>query len=258
VRLGGEVVNGGHRTRSGVQMVFQHPDQSLDPTWTVERSVAEPLVRSGTGNRATRHAAVVAALKRVGLDEAYLHRRPRELSGGQAQRVAVARALIADPRFVVLDEPTASLDQSVRSKLLVTLRSLQRDSGVGYLFISHDMASVRRVAHRVVVMYLGQVVEEGDTETVFSRPAHPYTRALLSAIPPADPEQEWSMTVLPGETPSPSEIPAGCPFASRCPEVVERCRAEMPSLRPVSPGHQASCLLVGAKAPGGQSGSESL
>jgi oligopeptide transport system ATP-binding protein len=234
----------GEHAGAGVQMVFQHPDQSLDPMWSVERSVAEPLVRAGIGDRASRRAAVIAALRRVGLGEDYVRRKPHELSGGQAQRVAVARALIAEPRVVVLDEPTASLDQSVRSRLLVMLRQIQQDSGLGYLFISHDMASVRRLADRIVVMYLGQVMEEGDTETVFSRPTHPYTRALLAAIPPPDPHQEWSMTVLAGETPSATEIPAGCPFAARCPEVVPACRAESPELRPVGTAHRVSCLLV--------------
>ena len=240
---GGSVrVDGG--ARSHVQMVFQHPDQSLDPTWSVERSVAEPLARARIGDRASRRAAAAKALHRVGLGENYLRRKPRELSGGQAQRVAVARALIADPSVVVLDEPTASLDQTVRSRLLVMLRQLQQESGIGYLFISHDMASVRRLADRVVVMYLGQVVEEGDTETVFTRPTHPYTRALLAAIPPADPHEKWAMTVLTGETPSATEIPAGCPFAGRCPDVVDACRAEVPQLRPVAPGHRVACLLA--------------
>jgi oligopeptide transport system ATP-binding protein len=240
----------GEHAGTGVQMVFQHPDQSLDPMWPVERSVAEPLVRAGIGDRASRRAAVLAALRRVGLGEDYVRRKPRELSGGQAQRVAVARALIAEPSVVVLDEPTASLDQSVRSRLLVMLRQIQQDSGLGYLFISHDMASVRRLADRIVVMYLGQVVEEGDTETVFSRPTHPYTRALLAAIPPPDPHQEWSMTVLAGETPSATEIPAGCPFAARCPEVVPDCRAESPELRTVGAAHRVSCLLAESETRG--------
>lgn len=242
VRLDGQDVSG--RVTRKVQMVFQHPDQSLDPRWTVERSVGEPLVRAGIGDRNSRRTAVASALRQVGLDEDYLRRRPGELSGGQAQRVAVARALVAEPRVVVLDEPTASLDQSLRGQLLAMLRSVQQDRGLAYLFITHDLASVRRLAHRVVVMYLGSVVEEGPVETVLHEPSHPYTKALLRAAPTFERRARDTWHTLPGETPSASVIPAGCPFASRCPDVTAECRARMPQLTSVGRHHDVACLVA--------------
>lgn len=242
VRLDGQDVSG--RVTPQVQMVFQHPDQSLDPRWTVERSVGEPLVRARIGDRSTRRTAVASALRQVGLNQDYLQRRPGELSGGQSQRVAVARALVAEPRVVVLDEPTASLDQSLRGQLLATLRSVQQERGLAYLFITHDLASVRRLAHRVVVMYLGSVVEEGPVETILNEPSHPYTKALLRAAPTFERRAKDAWHLLPGETPSASVIPPGCPFASRCPDVTAECRTRMPRLTSVGRRHDVACLVA--------------
>lgn len=250
VQLDGEDISG--RTTPDVQMVFQNPDQSLDPRWTVERSVSEPLVRARRGDRQSRRKSVAAALQRVGLNEDYLQRRPRELSGGQAQRVAIARALVAEPRVLVLDEPTASLDQSLRGQLLATLRSLQQDRGLAYLFITHDLASVRRLAHRVVVMYLGSVVEEGPVGTILNEPAHPYTKALLRAAPTFERRSKGVWHPLPGETPSAAVIPPGCPFASRCPDVTDECRTRVPALTALSRGHDVACLVATGQVASGE------
>jgi oligopeptide/dipeptide ABC transporter ATP-binding protein len=247
VRLDGEDISG-HATRD-VQMVFQHPDQSLDPRWTVEKSVCEPLDRARRGDRQFRREAVASALQRVGLNADYLQRRPHELSGGQAQRVAIARALVAEPRLLVLDEPTASLDQSLRGQLLATLRSLQQERGLAYLFITHDLASVRRLAHRVVVMYLGSVVEDGPVDTILNEPAHPYTKALLRAAPTFERRDKGAWHPLPGETPSATVIPPGCPFANRCPDVTSECRTRVPQLTPVGRQKVACMVATGEVAP---------
>jgi oligopeptide/dipeptide ABC transporter ATP-binding protein len=247
VRLSGADIAG--QVSQPVQMVFQHPDQSLDPRWTVESSVGEPLMRSGRGcDRATRRSAITAALRRVALSERYLQRRPNELSGGQAQRVAIARALIAQPQVIVLDEPTASLDQSMRGRLLATLRSVQEEHSLAYLFITHDIESVRRFAHRVVVMYLGSIVEHGPTDTVLNNPAHPYTKALLRAAPRFGRGRRQPAETLPGETPSAAEIPSGCPFASRCEDVVAACTQQLPQLLPFDKQRSVACLVALGRA----------
>lgn len=230
-------------------MVFQHPDQSLDPRWTVEAAVGEPLTGSRYGrNRAPKRDAVVAALRRVGLGDQYLERRPGELSGGQAQRVAIARALIAEPQVVVLDEPTASLDQSLRSRLLGTLRSIQDERGIGYVFITHDLESVRRLAHRIIVMYLGSIVEQGPADVILNDPAHPYTQALLRAVPTFGTGRRQTWQPLPGETPSATEVPPGCPFASRCPVAVDECVESVPLLSPLDDHHDVACFVAFARA----------
>ena len=226
-----------------VQMVFQHSDQALNRSWTVEQAVAEPLGGSGRTLREVR-AAVLASLVEVGLDSGYLHRSTRDLSGGQAQRVAIARALVGDPSYVVLDEPTASLDQSVRSRVLALLQRLQAERKMGYVFISHDLRSVRRIAHRVAVMYLGRIVEEAPVEQIFARPRHPYTRALLAAEPPIAPGTTWSVVPLPGETPSASRIPAGCAFRSRCAFAIEACAHTDPVPVALGTGRTAACIRI--------------
>ena len=209
----------------------------------------EPLTRAvSRADRASRRHAVASALRRVGLNEDYLARRPRQLSGGQAQRVAIARALINDPMVLVLDEPTASLDQSVRGRLLATLQAIQEQQEIGYLFITHDLASVRKLAHRVVVMYLGSIVEEGPADEILNNPQHPYTKALLRAAPSLDRGQRWEWQPLPGETPSADIVPPGCPFASRCPDVVDKCRTAMPALSPIAPRHHVACFVAHDRA----------
>lgn len=217
------------------QMVFQHPDQSLDPSWTVARSLAEPLIRIGVARTRTR-AEGERFLDRVGLGGDYIDRYPRELSGGQAQRVAIARALIAKPHIVVLDEPTASLDQTVRARLLATLRELQEETGAGYLLISHDMSSVRRLSDRVLVMYRGRVVEEGSTAQIMNAPIHPYTIALIDAVPPADPRVPWHPASFTVE----SEL-VGAVGEQAC-ALPGSCADHPAGLVEVQPGHRVACI----------------
>jgi oligopeptide transport system ATP-binding protein len=244
-------------TRRRVQMVFQHPEQSLNPRMTVAAILREPLkLLCGTSGREA-DAAVTEALRTVGLGPEHAPRRPRELSGGQQQRVAIARALIVDPELVVLDEPTASLDQSIRARIVSLLRDLQERTGVGYLFISHDLTVVRALADRVAVMYLGRIVETAPTGQLFDAPRHPYTQALLAAAPVMDPHRPRRRAALPGETPSPSSLPAGCSFQDRCPLVHDRCRTEAPELLPLErPDHEVECFAVtsGLSSPAGTPG----
>lgn len=244
VTLGGEDLHARVRDREvrrRAQMVFQHPDQSLNPHFTVARTVAEPARLLGGGDVEER---VVEALRTVGLGPEYRDRRPRELSGGQQQRVAIARALICNPELVVLDEPTASLDQSVRSRVVALLERLQQERQVGYLFISHDLTTVRRIAHRVAVMYLGRIVEVAPTEELFENPRHPYTKALLAAAPIPDPRRRKRVVPLQGETPSATNLPAGCSFRTRCPLVHDRCHTVQPQLEPLTPDHAVECFAV--------------
>lgn len=244
VLLGGEPLAGavGGRGRRRVQMVFQHPADSLNPSLTVEAMLAQPLRLLMGLERDTRHERITELLVRVGLTEAHRTRRSREISGGQQQRVAIARALACQPELVVLDEPTASLDQSVRARIVSLLREIQQREHVAYLFITHDLETVERLADRVAVMYLGRIVELAPTAELFARPAHHYTRALLSAAPSLDQEARRTRVVLRGETPNPSNLPAGCSFQDRCPAVHDRCRSEDPVLVEVGSGRQAACF----------------
>jgi oligopeptide/dipeptide ABC transporter ATP-binding protein len=230
--------------RRRVQMVFQHPQQSLNPRFKVGQTLLEPLQRLKVSSGADAKDRVEETLRLVGLGGEYTDRRPRQLSGGQQQRVAIARALICDPDLVVLDEPTSGLDQSVRGRIIALLRLIQQERGVTYLFISHDLSTVRRIADRVAVMYLGRVVELASTEAIFESPLHPYTRALLSAVPTMDPRAKRERIRLAGETPSPSSLPVGCSFQDRCPLVHDRCRVEEPRLEEVAPGHFVECFAV--------------
>ncbi len=241
---------GSRRSRRRVQMVFQHPDSSLNPRFRVDTTLSEPRLLMSGDSRGDADRKVDEVLSVVGLGSAYRGRRARQLSGGQQQRVAIARALMSDPDLVVLDEPTSSLDQSVRGRIISLLRDIQAQRNVAYLFVSHDLSTVRRIADRVAVMYLGRIVEVADTETIFSSPQHPYTRALLSAVPSFDPAQRRQRIVLEGETPNPSDLPAGCAFQDRCPLVHDRCRTEDPSLEPFTPGHEVECFAVATAAAG--------
>jgi peptide/nickel transport system ATP-binding protein/oligopeptide transport system ATP-binding protein len=236
------------RVYAGLQMVFQDPNSSLNPRMTVADMLDEPL-RLHTGlDRAARQRRVAGLVESVGLDRVHLGRYPNQLSGGQRQRVGIARAFAADPKVVLLDEPTASLDVSVRGQVIELLRRLQRERNIGYLFISHDLQVVRRLAHRVMVMYLGRVVEEGPVGQVFSAPAHPYTRALLSAAPEAVYGRVKQRFMLHGEVPSPIDLPPGCRLADRCPLVRDSCRAGSPPMAVVSAGHTAACPVAVADA----------
>jgi oligopeptide/dipeptide ABC transporter ATP-binding protein len=231
------------RLRRDLQMVFQDPTASLNPRFTVQRTVEDPLVLHGNLGRAERRERVREVLARVGLGPELLERYPHELSGGQRQRVNIARAIATEPRFVVLDEPTSALDVSLRARIISLLDDLRSKLGMTYLFISHDLATVKYLAHRVAVMYLGVIVEEAPTRELFARPLHPYTRALLSAIPVPDPDACRERLVLAGEIPSPIDIPGGCRLRTRCPLARPVCAEPVP-LRSVAPQHRVACHLV--------------
>jgi oligopeptide/dipeptide ABC transporter ATP-binding protein len=235
---------GSREYRRRVQMVFQHPAQSLNPRMRVKTMLAEPLRLLSDLPAEQVDERISEVLRLVGLGDEYSDRRPRALSGGQQQRVAIARSLMSEPDLLVLDEPTSSLDQSVRARIITLLRNIQYERGVAYLFISHDLSTVGRIAHRVAVMYLGRVVELADTETIFESPQHPYTKALLSAVPIMDPHQRRDRIVLPGETPNPSSLPEGCSLQDRCPLVHDRCRVESPRLLKIGERHSVECFAV--------------
>ena len=225
------------------QMVFQDPASSFNPKMTIGDIVAEPLVVKARGNKAERLDAVRRLISQVGLDPAFAERYPHQLSGGQRQRVAVARALALNPSVVVADEPTSALDVSVRAQIINLLVDLKQELGISFVFISHDLLTVRYIADRIAVMYLGEVVEYGAAEEVFGDPRHPYTRALIDAVPVPDPaiESRRTSTPLQGELPSPLNLPTGCAFASRCPMATDRCRAEKPTLPNHDLARQVAC-----------------
>jgi oligopeptide/dipeptide ABC transporter ATP-binding protein len=228
--------------RRRMQIVFQDPYGSLNPRMRIGDAVAEGIEIHRLVPRLDIPRRVAALLEEVGLDPGYARRYPHEFSGGQRQRIGIARALAVEPAFVVCDEPVSALDVSVQAQVLNLLVDLQRHRGLSYLFIAHDLAVVRQVAHRVAVMYLGRIVETGPTEALLGNPRHPYTVALLSAAPEPDPAGQKQRIVLPGDPPSPATPPAGCPFHPRCfhPGKSERCRTELPLLRPVG-GTRVAC-----------------
>ena len=231
------------RQRRNLQMVFQDPTASLNPRLSVGRTVQEPLQRHTTLGAGERRARVAEVLAQVGLGAELVDRYPHELSGGQRQRVNIARAIATRPRFVVLDEPTSALDVSIRVRAILLLDELRSTLGMTYLFISHDLASVKYLAHRVAVMYLGTIVEEASIAELFTRPLHPYTQALLSAVPVPDPDRRHARIVLAGEVPSPIDILGGCRLRGRCPLAQPVC-AEPVTLRAVAPAHRVACHLV--------------
>jgi oligopeptide/dipeptide ABC transporter ATP-binding protein len=226
-----------------VQMVFQDPTSSLDPRMSIRSSVSEPLDLAGIGSRTERRAIVEGLLDKVGLPAQVQDRRPSQLSGGQRQRVGIARALALSPDIIVADEPTSALDVSIRAQIINLLADLQDEFAISFVFISHDLSTVRHISHEVAVMYLGKIVERGPVDEVFEHPSHPYTKALLEAVPTPDPETEAhrQVTLLPGDIPSNADLPSGCRFHTRCPIATDRCGEEEPALQERSTGHAVAC-----------------
>ena len=239
------------RVRRDIQMIFQDPYSSLNPRLTVGEIVREPLAVHGVGTKMEQNRTVRDLLERVGLSGDMMERYPHEFSGGQRQRIGIARALTLGPRVIVADEPVSALDVSVQSQVLNLLVELQRERELTYLFISHDLSVVKHVSDRIAIMYLGRIVETGTVEDIFERPAHPYTRALIRAIPTPDPRDRTEVVPLKGEAPSPMEPPSGCAFHPRCPFAQEACTEVVPRLEPLgtaagqatlSARHRAACI----------------
>jgi oligopeptide transport system ATP-binding protein len=233
--------DGRRNLRRHAQMIFQNPLGSLNARMRVGSIIAEPLDIHQIGDRPARHSRVQELLELVGLPADAVSRYPHEFSGGQQQRIAIARALAPEPSLIICDEPVAALDVSIQAQILQLLKDLQRTTGVSYLFIAHDLNVVRHVSRRTAIMYLGKIVEEGPSLALFGAPRHPYTQALVSAIPVPDPSAQQQRTVLHGEIPNPADVPSGCRFRTRCRYVRERCAAEEPRLQPASDGVSVAC-----------------
>jgi oligopeptide/dipeptide ABC transporter ATP-binding protein len=230
--------------RRRMQIVFQDPYSSLNPRKRAGEIVGEPLMIHGIGKRSDRREMVAALFAKVGLQPRQMELYPHQFSGGQRQRISIARALSLGPRFIVADEPVSALDVSVQAQVINLLMDLQAQDGLSYLFISHNLAVVEHVSHDVAVMYLGRIVEHTDKATIFARPLHPYTQALMAAVPVADPAVRRNKKHVMGDVPSPINRPSGCHFHPRCPLAEQRCRVEEPMLRAVQPGHLVACHLV--------------
>jgi oligopeptide/dipeptide ABC transporter ATP-binding protein len=232
--------------RRQMQIIFQDPYASLSPRRTVAQAIREPLDVHRIGTRVERAGRVEELLDVVGMSKTTMNRYPHEFSGGQRQRIGIARALALNPSFIVADEPVSALDVSVQSQVLNLIARLQREHGIAFLFISHDLAVIQHVSDDVAVMYLGKIVEMASATEIYRNPKHPYTRALLSAVPVPDPARERTRIVLPGDVPSPSSPPPGCPFHPRCPEAMARCKTEVPTLIETQGAenlHQVACHL---------------
>jgi oligopeptide/dipeptide ABC transporter ATP-binding protein len=229
--------------RRQMQIVFQDPFSSLNPRMTAGDIVGEPLLVHGVARGKERRERVAALFERVGLRAAQMANYPHQFSGGQRQRIGIARALALGPKLIVGDEPVSALDVSIQAQVINLLQDLQHERKLSYLFISHNLAVVEHISHRIAVMYLGRIVEYADTRSIFTRPQHPYTEALLSAVPVPDPAIKRQKRLVQGDVPSPVNPPAGCHFHTRCPYAVARCKVESPPLREIAPGHHVSCHL---------------
>ncbi|HTV42836.1 MAG TPA: dipeptide ABC transporter ATP-binding protein [Candidatus Sulfotelmatobacter sp.] len=245
-RMGGSMLRARRRK---FQMIFQDPYGSLNPRMTVEQIVGEALdIHKLADSKAARRARIVELLKAVGLDPVYAQRYPHEFSGGQRQRIGIARALAVEPKLIICDEPVSALDVSVQAQIINLLRDLQQKHGIAYLFIAHDLAVVEHISHRVLVMYLGKIVEAAEAKSLIREPQHPYTQALISAVPEVDPETKRKRIVLPGDVPSPIHPPSGCPFHPRCPiRQLPICEDVVPEFREVKKDTRASCHFAGTK-----------
>jgi oligopeptide/dipeptide ABC transporter ATP-binding protein len=229
--------------RRELQAVFQDPYSSLNPRMRAADIVSEPIRNFESASEAEIRERVAALFDRVGLRADQMVKYPYEFSGGQRQRLGIARALAPKPRLIVCDEPVSALDVSVQAQVINLLMDLQKEFGLSYLFVAHDLAVVEHISHRVAVMYLGRIVELADTESIFTRPQHPYTVALLSAVPVPDPRSSKKRVILSGDVPSPVNPPPGCRFHTRCPLAFDRCRVDVPAMKEVAPGHFAACHL---------------
>jgi oligopeptide transport system ATP-binding protein len=253
----GEVVFEGHdltktkgeelrKMRRRMQMIFQDPYASLNPRMTVGSIIGEPLEVHGIGkSKKERQDRVQELLKTVGLNPYFINRYPHEFSGGQRQRIGIARALAVNPSFIVCDEPISALDVSIQAQIINLLEDLQEELGLTYLFIAHDLSVVRHISDRIAVMYLGKIVELAERDELYAKPMHPYTQALLSAVPIPDPmiENQRKRVILEGDVPSPANPPKGCHFSTRCPKVMDKCRQQEPPFKDYDGGHYAACWL---------------
>ncbi len=231
------------KSRKDMQLIFQNPYSSLNPRMTVKKLLEEPLKTHFTMTQNELDEQVLWVMEKVGLSKEQLERYPHQFSGGQRQRISIARAIISKPKFVVADEPVSALDVSIQSQILNLLIELQKDLKLTYIFISHDLNVVRHISNSVAVMYLGRIVETGKTEEIFENPMHPYTQALLSAVPSKDPLQKKKRIILQGDVPSPVNPPKGCPLYARCSQAMEICKENRPILKTINGTHQTACHL---------------
>lgn len=230
--------------KRNIQMVFQDPYSSLDPRQTALKILEEPLKVHGlVTDKKKREEVALDLLQKVGLDMQHLHRYPHEFSGGQRQRINVARALSLNPKLIICDEPVSALDVSVQAQVLNLFKELQEENNLTYIFISHDLGVIKHISDRIAIMYLGRIVELCNAEAIYEDPLHPYTKALLSAIPPESPTETKERIVLKGDIPSPIGEQIGCPLAKRCPNCMDKCHLETPQLKEVKDGHQVACFL---------------
>jgi peptide/nickel transport system ATP-binding protein/oligopeptide transport system ATP-binding protein len=236
------------KAREKIKLIFQDPYASLNPRMTVKDIIAEPIdIAKVCKTKEEREARIVEIMNQVGLNLDYMYRYPHEFSGGQRQRIGIARAIALQPKLIICDEPVSALDVSVQAKIINLLKDLQEQLGIAYIFISHDLSVVKHIADRVVVMYLGNVMEIADKKSLFKNPSHPYTQALLSAVPRISKERIDDKEVLGGDVPSPANPPKGCRFSTRCPRALEICHSVKPDLIEIEPGHKCACHLFNNK-----------